>query len=250
LQLPNPQSKELPIYIRTSSIQSQRRQISSSLSSSAVITMQTTQDIRSGRPKHQQQQRQEYSQQLLYRHPPTSTIGVGLNKGTFSTKHRNPEGRLHQASMDARRDQRKLEEHVATEEKNQFLLFTQVLMMYLEHIDPAMHAHAKIVLRKFIDSSHPIKEPQVDFVLHTIKSQLRATVGAYYWTRAEIYLKRLQQKCRDEHSALDIPWDSAGLVLTSLSLFPQIPRKGATATHLPGKRLTRSVDKSKVSTNI
>jgi hypothetical protein len=169
-----------------------------------------------------------------------------------SKKRHYPEGNLDPTSRVAPREPRTPLQRDTGEARNQFVLFAQVLMIYLEHIDPAMHAHAKTVIRQCLAGNHS-REPQLDYVIHTLKARLRATVGAYYWTRAEIYLKHLQQKCRDSNSTLDMSPDAAGLLLTSLSLSPpKIAKRGAAATAASPQSVNNSRNsnvKVKTSTN-
>jgi len=79
-------------------------------------------------------------------------------------------------------------------EKEQFLMFTRVLMKYLEQKDPDMHARAKAVIRECAEKNKR-KEKGYESVTLAMQSRLKQTVGTSYWERAGDYLQHfLKQK--------------------------------------------------------
>eukprot|EP00546_Thalassionema_frauenfeldii_P013348 CAMPEP_0178909154 /NCGR_PEP_ID=MMETSP0786-20121207/8336_1 /TAXON_ID=186022 /ORGANISM="Thalassionema frauenfeldii, Strain CCMP 1798" /LENGTH=632 /DNA_ID=CAMNT_0020581167 /DNA_START=121 /DNA_END=2019 /DNA_ORIENTATION=+ len=75
----------------------------------------------------------------------------------------------------------------AKKAKDQFLMFTRVLMKYLESKDQQMHARAKAVIRECAERNKK-KEQGYESVTASMKKRLRQTVGEQYWKRAESYL--------------------------------------------------------------
>lgn len=85
-------------------------------------------------------------------------------------------------------------EREAKQRKEKFLMFTRVLMKYLEQKDPAMHARAKSVIRECAEKNKA-KEAGYESVTASMQARLRSTVGEPYWKRAETYLNHfLKQK--------------------------------------------------------
>lgn len=83
--------------------------------------------------------------------------------------------------------------------KEQFLMFTRVLMKYLENKDPQMHSRAKHVIRECAEKNKK-KELGFESVTASMKTRLRSTVGEQYWKRAESYLTHFQQKMAERKS--------------------------------------------------
>jgi hypothetical protein len=85
-------------------------------------------------------------------------------------------------------------ERDAKARKERFLMFTRVLMKYLEQKDPGMHARAKAVIRECADKNKN-KERGYESVTASMQKRLKDMVGEAYWTRAEAYLNHfLKQK--------------------------------------------------------
>ena len=74
------------------------------------------------------------------------------------------------------------------ERKGEFLMFTKVLMKYLEQKDQSMHACAKEVIR---DCAKKNKEgnPAYSCLSISMQSHLKNLVGGTYWKKAEKYLQ-------------------------------------------------------------
>jgi len=79
-----------------------------------------------------------------------------------------------------------------TKTKEQFLMFTRVLMKYLEQKDLPMHASAKDVIRECAEKNKN-KEKGYESVTASMRKRLRATVGEHYWKRADSYLEHFQE---------------------------------------------------------
>ena len=73
--------------------------------------------------------------------------------------------------------------------KEQFLMFTRVLMKYLEQKDHPMHSRAKEVIR---DCAKKNKEgnPAYSSLSASMQSHLRSLVGEVYWKKVEEYLRQ------------------------------------------------------------
>mmetsp|Transcript_21352 Transcript_21352/g.30563 ORF Transcript_21352/g.30563 Transcript_21352/m.30563 type:complete len:201 (+) Transcript_21352:176-778(+) len=83
----------------------------------------------------------------------------------------------------------------------QFLMFTRVLMKYLEQKDAPMHATARAVIKNCAER-HRAKVPGYESLLSVMQSQLRQTVGEVYWKKSEALLVHIlkQQKQRNASS--------------------------------------------------
>ena len=76
--------------------------------------------------------------------------------------------------------------------KYQILMFTRVLMKYLEKRDPEMYARAKIVIRECVEKN---RKKEQGFESDTVMmKKLRNTVGERNWVHAECFLRHLQKK--------------------------------------------------------
>ena len=85
-------------------------------------------------------------------------------------------------------------ERDAKHRKERFLMFTRVLMKYLEQKDPPMHTQAKAVIRECAERNKK-KEAGYESVTASMQTRLKEMVGEAYWSRAEAYLNHfLRQK--------------------------------------------------------
>mmetsp|Transcript_9528 Transcript_9528/g.23271 ORF Transcript_9528/g.23271 Transcript_9528/m.23271 type:complete len:943 (-) Transcript_9528:46-2874(-) len=79
-------------------------------------------------------------------------------------------------------------------EKERFLMFTRVLMKYLEQRDVNMHAQAKAQIKECYEKNKS-GDPQFRSLTTSMKARLRSTVGESYWKKAHDYLDHfLKQK--------------------------------------------------------
>jgi ClpP class serine protease len=88
-----------------------------------------------------------------------------------------------------------LKEQVRNEEKERFLMVTNVLMKYLKQHDPNMHAVAMAQIKECYEK-HKSGDPQFHSLTGTsTKARLRSTVGELHWKKAHDYLDQfLKQK--------------------------------------------------------
>lgn len=85
-------------------------------------------------------------------------------------------------------------------QKEKFLVFTRVLIKYLENKDPTMHRQAKAIIKDCAERNKN-KEPGYQSVTASMKTRLKQLVGENYWKRAEAYLKHfLEQKAKANQS--------------------------------------------------
>lgn len=141
----------------------------------------------------QQQQTQQQAQlpPPLQANRPSSTSSNSTSSTARASNVTNvPQNSTAAAAAHARA---KLERE-AKQRKEKFLMFTRVLMKYLEQKDPAMHVRAKSVIRECAEKNKA-NESGYESITATMQSKLRATVGEPYWERAESYLNHfLKQK--------------------------------------------------------
>ncbi|KAL7566978.1 hypothetical protein ACA910_019908 [Epithemia clementina (nom. ined.)] len=79
-------------------------------------------------------------------------------------------------------------------EKETFLIFTRVLLKYLEQKDPATHQNVKNIIKECAERNKR-HEPGYESVTTSMKTKLKQVVTEEHWQRAEAYLKHfLQQK--------------------------------------------------------
>jgi len=71
--------------------------------------------------------------------------------------------------------------------KEQFLMFTRVLMKYLEQKDPAMHQHARAIIKSCAEK-HKNKQPGYESLTSSMHVNLKKAVGEAYWKKAEALL--------------------------------------------------------------
>ena len=108
-------------------------------------------------------------------------------------------------------------------QKERFLMFTRVLMKYLEQKDPQMHQKAKLIIKDCAERNKR-QERGYESVTASMRSRLKQLVGEQYWKRAESYLKHfLEQRAKGASS--DKPGGSSS---ASSSSRPGVP--GASST--------------------
>jgi len=73
--------------------------------------------------------------------------------------------------------------------KERFLMFTRVLMKYLEQKDPTMHGRAKEVIRQCAKKNKE-GDPNFASLSASMQSHLKKLVGETYWKKAQEYLRQ------------------------------------------------------------
>mmetsp|Transcript_15379 Transcript_15379/g.35203 ORF Transcript_15379/g.35203 Transcript_15379/m.35203 type:complete len:882 (+) Transcript_15379:57-2702(+) len=85
-------------------------------------------------------------------------------------------------------------QHRIKKEKETFLIFTRVLMKYLEQKDPNVYHRVKAIIKECAERNKR-HEPGFESVTTSMKAKLKEVVSEAHWTRAEAYLKHfLKQK--------------------------------------------------------
>ncbi|KAL7428759.1 hypothetical protein ACHAXH_000896 [Discostella pseudostelligera] len=87
-------------------------------------------------------------------------------------------------------------------EKERFLIFTRVLMKYLEQRDPQMHLLAKTQIKECYEKNKA-GDPAFRSLTTSMNTRLRATVGDVYWKKAQDYLEHFirQKQDKKQHSS-------------------------------------------------
>jgi len=81
-------------------------------------------------------------------------------------------------------------------QKEKFLMFTRVLIKYLEQKDRRMHAQAKNIIKDCAERNKR-QEPGYESVTISMKRRLKELVGDHYWRKANDYLVHfIEQKRR------------------------------------------------------
>lgn len=82
-----------------------------------------------------------------------------------------------------------------------FVVFTQLLIQYLQHVDPTMRLKASAVIRKCAEMKAN-KAPGYESINQKMQHELRVTVGATHWSKAvELYKRYVKQKQGSSSSA-------------------------------------------------
>eukprot|EP00985_Skeletonema_marinoi_P004827 scaffold2094_cov192-Skeletonema_marinoi.AAC.4 len=94
-------------------------------------------------------------------------------------------------------------------EKEKFLMFTRVLMKYLEQRDPDMHAKAKQQIKECYERNK-MGDPAYKSLTQSMKARLKVTVGDDYWRKAQSYLEHFfKQKQKERARAGEQPHGSS-----------------------------------------
>ena len=80
-------------------------------------------------------------------------------------------------------------------QKEKFLMFTRVLIKYLEQKDPDLHRKAKLVIKDCAERNKR-QEKGFESVTAAMKTHLKPLVGDSYWQRADAYLKHFLEQRR------------------------------------------------------
>jgi len=81
-------------------------------------------------------------------------------------------------------------------ESQKFLIFTRVLMKYLEQKDPALHVQVKPIIKDCAEKKRQ-KVKGYESVTTSMRIQLKKVVSENYWKRAEVYLEHfLKEKAK------------------------------------------------------
>ena len=101
-------------------------------------------------------------------------------------------------SMGMSLQQQQQEEAERKKAKEKFLMFTKVLMKYLEAKDPSLHQRAKLVIKTCAERNKA-KDPEYKSLTAAMQTKLRECVGEVYWKKADEYLKHfLRSKMKEK----------------------------------------------------
>ena len=129
--------------------------------------------------------------------------------------------------------------------KEQFLMFTRVLIKYLETMDYEMHQRAEQVL-KMCSERNEAGDPEYSSLTNCMRINLRRTVGEQYWRKAEVYTKTFLQTKGESY------WDESKQdqskvgATTPAPVTPAASMTSATATTTKKRKKTKKVDLDEV----
>jgi hypothetical protein len=145
---------------------------------------QIKQNQHNRRTHQQQQQVQQQRQSTQPQRQPPQPISRQQLPGSSSTAVGAPIGQRAPTAQDVKRM------------KEKFLMFTRVLIKYLEQKDPRMHARAKSIIKECAERNKR-QEPGYESVTTSMKRRLKELVGDHYWKKANDYLVHfIEQKRR------------------------------------------------------
>ena len=191
----------------------------------------------------QRQQQKAAAQQQAVMRPPTNAVppqSTIRTSGSASSTASSSASTTIASNVSTSTDRAKLERE-AKHRKERFLMFTRVLMKYLEQKDPAMHLKAKAVIRECAEKNKK-KEPGYESVTASMQTRLRAMVGDQYWTRAEAYLNHfLKQK-----EKIDIKKKEGSSSQPTSSQPPPRPSTGKTPEQIAKERQVAAATQKKL----
>lgn len=127
-------------------------------------------------------------QQALRRIPSSNSRPSSSMPGSYSgSKSGGGSSEMYSSSSRADPNLASREQEIRRQ-KERFLIFTRVLIKYLEQKDPNMHRQAKIIIKDCAERNKK-QEPGYQSVTASMKTRLKELVGESYWRRAEVYLK-------------------------------------------------------------
>ena len=151
--------------------------------------------------------------------------------------------------------QQQQEEAERKKAKEKFLMFTKVLMKYLEAKDQALHQKAKLVIKACAERNKA-KDPEYKSLTAAMQTKLRECVGEVYWKKADEYLKhflrsKLKEKverdraaaARQQHQVVGAPIPITKTTTTAQApaVQQQIHRSVSTPKQQPSQQRQNSV---------
>lgn len=135
---------------------------------------------------------------------------------------------------------RAAKEREMKKQKERFLIFTRVLLKYLEQKDPELHQRVKAIIKDCAERNKR-SERGYESVTASMKARLKEVVNDNYWKRAEAYLNHfLQQKQRTTGTGSAAAGGGgstssggtsiSGMSLPSLSTLPSASSSSSTTT--------------------
>lgn len=149
--------------------------------------------------KARQQQHLDAQQRARTTNPQTQKYPSSSRQGTTNSK--TYQGSAGAGGSSQVQQDRAAREQELRRQKEKFLVFTRVLIKYLEQKDPNLHRQAKAIIKDCAERNKR-QEPGYTSVTASMKTRLRQLVGENYWKRAEAYLKHfLEQKAAANRSS-------------------------------------------------
>jgi len=140
---------------------------------------------------NEQHRRTHHQQQVLQRQPT------------------QPSTRMPQLSVGGSSSSGSSRERDIKKQKEKFLMFTRVLIKYLEQKDKRMHQQAKIIIKDCAERNKR-QEPGYESVTESMKRRLKELVGDHYWKKANDYLIHFIDQKRRQHAAATSSGGSSG----------------------------------------
>ena len=163
---------------------------------------------------------------------PGST-GSTSSKGSMSTAARAAASSI--STMDRASQEREMKKH-----KERFLVFTRVLLKYLEQKDPPLHQKVKAIIKDCAERNKR-QERGYESVTASMRARLREVVNETYWKKAEAYLEHfLKNKRASGSGGTTAVSGSSG----NSSIGRPVPTSGGSRTAADIERL-RKLDQAK-----
>ena len=125
-------------------------------------------------------------------------------------------------------DERTRMEREQKQRKEKFLMFTRVLMKYLEQKDPQMHLRAKGVIKTCAEKNKN-KDPEYASLTQSMQRELKATVGEAYWKKADDYLT---------HFLKQVSCYSTSITISNLTISIERPAQTQRTSKCPSEKPT------------
>ena len=143
-------------------------------------------------PLHQIKERHQQKQKLA---AVEAAKRAASSRATAPSGHSSVSTSSQAAGSSGGQDRAAMEREMRRQ-KERFLMFTRVLMKYLEQKDPKMHQKAKLIIKDCAERNKR-QERGYESVTASMRSRLKQLVGEQYWKRAESYLKHfLEQRAK------------------------------------------------------
>ncbi|CAJ1953292.1 unnamed protein product [Cylindrotheca closterium] len=162
---------------------------------------------------------QPREQQTLGRMPSSSSRPSSSIPGSYSgSQSGGRSSQMYSSGSGSRADPTlAAREQEVRRQKERFLIFTRVLIKYLEQKDPNMHRQAKVIIKDCAERNKK-QEPGYQSVTASMKTRLKELVGESYWRRAEVYLKHYLDQQKNKAGAQGSSSSSSTHALTQQQL--------------------------------
>jgi hypothetical protein len=131
-------------------------------------------------------------------HVPSSSA-IAFSSGSSGRPTSSQQQQQQQQQAPQGHDPRSTQE-LQRKQKEKFLIFTRVLMKYLEQKDPTLHLQVKDIIRDCAQRNSR-KEIGYESVTAAMKRRLKEVVNDTYWKRAEVYLEHFLKEKQEGKSS-------------------------------------------------